>query len=374
MLTPVFSRQLPHTAEAQRYIYSHQHPSACENRNWVTFTHHAGIGSEIHVATAALAFAIIRDAIFVWPKSRWMTAACQKQSFECVYQPATNCTNFNSQNRLLVTPDTPGLWNAVPAAFRNVSSPYPLLYWWRAQGAAYLVKFTNEFNRTLLDLSNLFIPRQVPCNSACVYVRHGDKYKEMEMLPWNRFFVALNNLSEHRAEDMPFCQSSAHMTVFLMTDDHAVARAAKADLKEHMMFINHSVLAKLPHEEGGNATDSAMWENFRMSMLNFHFCVQCSAVISQRQANFARLIDEMRITTFHKFGEPFIEVGAQFWLAIVSFSLRGEVTVVKVKRRACRHTSEGFACDSHRPLGLARRLHARKLPAPCGRTKPRPRS
>jgi hypothetical protein len=135
------------------------------------------------------------------------------------------------------------------------------------------------------------------------------EFREMELLPWKRFWVAVNVLSEQRAvQENPFCESTDPITVFLMTDDHNVAREAQADLKERMLFVNHSIIGKLPHE-GGTSTNNALWENFLMSMLNLHACVKCTAFISQRQANFARLIDELRMTRFEKFGEPYVEFG-----------------------------------------------------------------
>jgi hypothetical protein len=305
---------LPYTAEAQAFIEAWQNPSTCSGRAWVASTHVAGIGSEIHVSTGVLAWAINHGALFTWPRTTQWTndtwCGSEQRSYECAFVPPTNCSQeMLDPARRVRAGDFQG---SVPTQFKNVSvEPYPLLYWWRAQAAAYLTRLNDRFRVRLEALRQKYLPARLPCGSVCVYVRHGDKGSEMELLPWARFLtgvkVAIEQLSA-RPEAL-HCRPT-RAPVFLMTDDRRALADAKRDFGSRLWVVNESIPASaLPHEHGGNASAASKWENFEWSMLNLEICVEADAFVSQRLANFARLVDELRMTRYGRLGQPFIELG-----------------------------------------------------------------
>lgn len=342
------------TTEAQNYIFAHQHPAHCRDRRWVQpepLPEKHGIGSEIHIATGWLAWAMNNDAIFLWPKTtRWVSSlVCVERSFECLFATPTNCSldELAPERRI----DAPSIYvsnvvkDSVPTVFASFeTAPYPLYYWWRTQATFYLTKVCvffrfcfglrrhpNSSQRTasfqhVLDGARLALspPVSIPCGSVCVYVRHGDKSIEMELLPWSRFRGLVAMASElvmvqaHQSRSSvanPYlrCRQRENATtslphVFLMTDDAVVVRDALADLGARLHYIHATTLTP-PHETGGSWNDHSVTHNLIMSMLNLDFCLQCDAIVSQRTANFARLIDELRLTAAEKATFPFIEAG-----------------------------------------------------------------
>jgi hypothetical protein len=198
----------------------------------------------------------------------------------------------------------------VPRKFSSTNfAPFTPLYWWRAQSTLYLTRFNAKFELEMEEFRKKSTQLTINCNTICVYVRHGAKGSEMQLLPWNRFYNSAQVAAEiSTLWNLPVNCRSRNFTVFLMTDDKNVINDAKKDMGERLLVIHDSANNKLPHE-GGEDTPLTRMENVKMSMLNLHYCLKCDGFVSQRAANFARLIDELRITSAGKLNTPFIEVG-----------------------------------------------------------------
>lgn len=71
--------QLPGTAEMQRIIYDHQHPSDCSNVTFLVFRHptHLGLGAMVDYLADALGFAMAEGRVLLLdyqsPWTRWCT-------------------------------------------------------------------------------------------------------------------------------------------------------------------------------------------------------------------------------------------------------------------------------------------------------------
>jgi hypothetical protein len=302
---------LPFTAEAQELIHRSQHPANCSNVNWVTIGHVGGIGSEIHVTGAVLSWAINNHAIMMWSNTGWMSHPnCSMHTFECIFLPATNCTLDSLDPKKHIWVGAIDVKYVIPHQFSQIDfSPFTTLYWWRAQSTLYLTRFNERFEREMEEFRKKSTQLTIHCNTICVYVRHGAKASEMELLPWSRFYHSAHVASEISSLwNLPINCRSRNFTVFLMTDDKNVINDAKKDLGERLLFVEDSVNNKLPHK-GGEDNPLTRMENVKMSMLNLHYCLKCDGFVSQRAANFARLVDELRITSAGKLNTPFIEAG-----------------------------------------------------------------
>jgi hypothetical protein len=410
---------LPHTEQTQAFLHAWQRPADCSAVRWVeSHCQNSGIGSEIHVATAALAYAINNAAIMIWSPTAWLRLAeppCA--TFDCVFLPISNCTRESllPENRIPISLTLIG--DQIPKVFANVSAePFTLKYWWRAQGTNYLTRFRPSFRRQLDEMRARYFPDnvQMPCNSVCVFVRHGAKSTEMTMLPFRSFLSPIKSAFEMLHTMVPLtlrlhgCARSGHTEarhVFLMTDDPAVITEAPSVLDGiHLLHINDLLPSILPHEKdlvehlklvgastaaqspvftsdargsklslwtrfwmevsrwrrSGSSGTSApqstiesttgapprpttaqeeeppttsptatpvpsvtpaginrygidvsrnMTHNFYISFLQLQLCLECDAFVGQRQTNFFRLIDELRMTRAHKLWAPIIEAG-----------------------------------------------------------------
>lgn len=405
--SPLF--QLPHTDAAQTFLRQWQNRADCANTLWVeSHCQNSGIGSEIHVATAALAFAVNHDAIMIWSDTAWLRQAVPPcNSFDCVFLPISNCTRADlaPHNQLPIRLETIG--DQVPHVFANLSTePFPLKYWWRAQGAQFLTRFRHSFRQQLEQMRALYFPEpaEMPCNCVCVFVRHGAKAVEMTLLPFRSFMAPIQTAFELLRNMVPPAirtrsQSCAKQTqptrrsIFLMTDDAAVIAEAPSELGDiQLMHVDDVLPSILPHEKevaerisrmallqtthtsdaAPRGTKLSLWtrfwaemsrlyrrrrgqdqeksnqqednamatttesqpqptaetsspagrlnrygidvttnmsHNFYMSFLQLHLCLQCDGFVGQRQTNFFRLIDELRMTRAHKLWAPVVEAG-----------------------------------------------------------------
>jgi hypothetical protein len=398
---------LPHTDSVQAFLRRWQNRADCANTLWVeSHCQNSGIGSEIHVATAALAFAINHDAIMIWSDTAWLRQAVPPCStFDCVFLPISNCTraDLEPHNQLPIRLETIG--DQVPRVFANFSTdPFPLKYWWRAQGANYLTRFRHSFREQLDHMRELYfpVPAEMPCNCVCVFVRHGAKALEMTLLPFRSFLAPIQTAFELLRNMVPpavrsrsqSCAKQAHPTrsIFLMTDDAAVIAEAPSMLDGiQLMHVDDVLPSILPHEiepaeraarianeklmhtsqtsdAAPRGTKLSLWtrfwgemsrwyrkgkgnsnqqekntmiltgtidpvrtaetvtasgrlnrygidvtknmtHNFYMSFLQLHLCLQCDGFVGQRQTNFFRLIDELRMTRARKLWAPVVEAG-----------------------------------------------------------------
>lgn len=267
------------TKAVQDVIYRSQHPIDCANKSWVTHARRsgAGIGSEIHSNGYMLAWAIDHNAIFVWNWSQWMTSSwCTTPTFECVFLTPTNCTHLDPKRQL----PSPNLsyGTAIPSVFRNISfAPYTPIRWWTMQAMHYLLKFNARYAAALAKFkaTPVYHSLSVPCGSVCVYVRHGDKGYEMELLPWSRFRAGIVNAYEISALTYlaPECKS-ANFSVFLMTDDEKVVQDARKDLGARLLHVNGSTDSHGKHPGVRNSTAEEKMETFNYMMLNVEYCIQ----------------------------------------------------------------------------------------------------
>jgi len=76
-----------------------QHPSSCIGRKFVVSegNPHAGLGSNVHVATSHVAFALHFNAIFLWARNAGelytdLNTCWGLTNFECFFDPPSNCT------------------------------------------------------------------------------------------------------------------------------------------------------------------------------------------------------------------------------------------------------------------------------------------
>jgi len=307
-----FGSMMPHTEFAQTVIERNQNPRDCSTARWTVCSHNAGIGSEVHVATACLAGAINRGLVWTWLPSQWVSDrefCSTSDTFDCVFLPVTNCsaTSLKPANYVKSQP-VERLW--VPDALTALDfSPFPAFYWWRAQGVYYLTRYNNAMRDALAMLRAwhaAHVPSPLRCGTVCVYVRHGDKYKEMPLRPWSAFIphieIALENSSQSCATP------HAERDVFLLTDDNSVVFDARRTYGRRLLVIEASILPHLPHEAGGENTSRVLTSNLLMSFLNLDVCLEADAFVSQRQANFARLIDELRKTRARKLHQLYLDV------------------------------------------------------------------
>ena len=227
-------------------IWKNQNPPDCSTAKYLISTgFNSGFGSEFHVESTGLAVAMNMGRVYIQNPKRQHTLNhwqfendfCLDQGkpgMECYFQPWSNCTHFDAiagldgKSKTILTYNIREIWESgrlefpertlrltltadlavrdiIPNEFTkllecSVFARDKLRYWWRAAAVAFFLR-PNAATAALIsqhrtDASQRFDQEQELCIS--VYVRRGDKHKEMRIIEdETEFFEAARLIWDH---------------------------------------------------------------------------------------------------------------------------------------------------------------------------------
>jgi hypothetical protein len=265
-------------------IYRHQHPPDCSQVKYlISGGYSSGFGSEIHVEGLGLAIALELNRVYLPARGRpqnkqWQVphSICHgKKSLHCYYEHWSNCNYadvdkvrqpgvqnkyfFTSEKAKLEFLDTRRITKQTIAAQENdnvlvlnhLAEEYRYLvpyqfndfqvlraidplwryYWWRGVSAAYLYR-PNQHAQELVKKYSIMNYADIS-DGQCVsmYIRHGDKGKEMKLIPFEDYAnaaITVSQLSNLKSSDSKYTG-----TIFLGTETPQVLEEAIAWGKQH---------------------------------------------------------------------------------------------------------------------------------------------
>ncbi|KAG5189553.1 hypothetical protein JKP88DRAFT_206076 [Tribonema minus] len=291
------------TAEVQADIWQHQNPPSCDGRKYLRLQPHTqgGLGSLLHVTTAAIAYAMQQNAILVYHKDYGATLShgsfcpAHSRSLNCFFMPLSNCSAYMADAEMPGLPvykvgrrrlDVPKKWRQRWADTRQKGD---LLYWWRAQAVAYVTRLNPQTSRELISRRRAHaaagtVPLPLPNDTVSVHVRHGDKGAEMALRSWQ----------EHktRADELAKARRFRGRTAFLSTEDPEVVKEAHADGTWDILVLpyrrDNGDFAQMA--ELGVSDDLVLF-----SLENLFIALEATHFLGTRGSNWNRLIDELRM-------------------------------------------------------------------------------
>ena len=317
---------------AQHAIWRHQHPSTCYDKKFLvaraTGQGH-GIGSVLHVATTFLQAALDLDRILVlWPQpgQDWLRGSyCDGTDTldDCYFEPLSSCTIYDVFGNVTFSD---ALFDTIPwldwATYTNNS--YPILrdsvsggkflyhdtpkmfhellrsgnispqffYWWRAQGATYIVR---PNRRTLRELERRRIAifdggAAIEPGTISVHVRHGDKWKESKLASDETFLQKTEELLLRQPDVLK-------RKIFLSTEDPNTVKFF-ANLSDwSVQYTNVTRDGSDPNMSPEQFASRIGWtEEFLNSLLSLQLALECDGFVGMIGSNWNRLIDELRST------------------------------------------------------------------------------
>jgi len=318
------------TKRVQRYIWEKQHPpkDACASAKYLYGWWPHGFGSQMHVAGSQLAKALEEDRIFYWGKTTGREFASPElcgtvNNWLCFFQPPTNCSTDDYANEgNTVKGDVSE--KLVPTVFvqwlKEVAPHINAKYWWRAQSTAYLMRLNQHTLEAVSELrkSNsmamlspaenptrqqvLRLPQPVfplPRGTLSLHVRHGDKYKEMQLQPYSKYMAGADYLT---AMNPNFLRP----LIFLSTDDPAVVQESFGYTEWATIYSDISRVNSNGADEVAKTPNAA-----HLHLLQLLMALECDAWVGTRGSNWNRLIDELRCIWVAKCDHPYFEVADQ---------------------------------------------------------------
>ena len=191
------------------------------------------------------------------------------KGMECYFVPITNCTKDNIKN--VFDPGRNHQRDLVPSIFKGND-----LDWWRAQATRYMIGNPQPWLKEYIRKQRiiLFGKDEIPDNVINVHVRHGDKWKEMKLLPFSDYMDRANIIRKvHPEVDK----------IFLSTEDPQVIEETKNYPTWKFYYTN---------ETRTNTVAPP-----RASFTNLFIGADCDYFIGTLASNWDRMIDEFRKTS-----------------------------------------------------------------------------
>ena len=323
------------SSAAQQIIWRHQHPETCDDKKFLIYASDGpsghGIGSTLHVATWALATALELNRILLFaptPNGPWTQGKfCLgfTNLHECYFETTSTCKYADVVNAMSLSA-VPELNQStqqkhhklikcdvdfqmtdvtlVPPALKalHAHSPVPderVYFWFRAQAVAFLVRPNTRTLEEVYQRKRKQSWSGIPAGAVSVHIRHGDKYKEMQLVPDADYLS--------RAEELLLQYPDLKKIMFLSTEDPS----SVAYFKSLQDWTVLSVDVLRPNDTVYSPTDFAAKigadEEMLNSLLNLDLALDCSAWVGTIKSNWNRLIEELRSTVRCKAHLPYID-------------------------------------------------------------------
>ncbi|KAF3920887.1 hypothetical protein ABW21_db0206361 [Orbilia brochopaga] len=356
----------PLTKSVQRYIYNHQHPKNCSEKQFILMQNfpndeHFGLGTKPFVSMN-LNMALRFDRVLLYdpqggPGRHFIDPSSYElcgKSMDCFFEPLTSCTvdDLTPENHVILPAteilpqdlmSTPA--GSVPQVFGlalekifPMMTPDAIKYWWRGQAAAYIMRFNArtmaELRRKRMDKSlqhtvrsdgetvieSSESPFPLPAGSVSMHIRHGDKGIEMKLKPFKEYLEAAERFISHNPlnyRKIAFI-STENADIFEEAKRHSEVEIAKYHVLEakarttadwlwtwHWSTIPRANIGpEAQLETFGNRTDMTInW------FLQLMMAIECDLMIGTRASGWNRLLDNLRCGWLAKCQQPFIDVG-----------------------------------------------------------------
>ena len=181
--------------------------------------------------------------------------------------------------------------------------PEKHFYWWRAISTAYIIRPNARTLKAIEERKKSIFPEMtVAHGTIAVHVRHGDKWKESELIEDKQYLRVLEELIHREGERWALLRN-----VYLSTEDKATVDFFRSLPHWDVSFT------KVQRYTDKNITPMAFAEEIGRSneMLNsltsLDIALQCDAFVMTLSSNWCRLIDELRATVGCKADRPLLD-------------------------------------------------------------------
>jgi hypothetical protein len=324
----------PLTKWTQMEIYKHQNPIDCsKSRFLVSEGFHSGFGSEMHVIGTHLAYAIQNNYVLLWGQNsciRFLNVSGCTRGCACIYKEISKCSMEVKTNEW-ESINHGEFRHLIPDIFKDKMhytipsiTDHELTYWWRAQSVGFLMRFNDDTISDLLDMrkqdnfhymsAGKILPFPLPSGTINAHIRHGDKYKEMDLIPSEKYAETFESMVRS-------APNSFSRIFFVSSDDESAIETCRLMTEKLKMDYIYTRILRM---EGGH--HAAEWDKMKFGsqrklilshLLQLLMALEADAYIGTRSSNWNRLIDELRCVWVDKCQNSYIELGVSsrdfFW-------------------------------------------------------------
>lgn len=343
---------IPGIKDIQYLIWKHQHPMSCSNKKVLVvpqFT--SGFGSCLHMLSAYLSEALNKNKILVWGEASYAwdigpychdyesdiqrkyikmqekrkiahnqininyTKYSEQKGFDCFFNLLSNCS-IDSENieaeyifTILSEKIVPDI---IMPIVEKLKIPENLVYfYWRLCSTAYLVRYNEQAKDWMKELENDYLINPVDNYDVSIYVRHGDKDKEMNLVSNEQYMSALSIIQK--------ILNKKQLNIFLSTEDPNTIEWFTKHTNYSITYFNFVLenIDLIKSMELGSVLTQQMLANLKHSLFSKY-------VIGTLSSNWNRLILELRMTTAGYANNYYFEVGDHICVSLEHCKLLNE--------------------------------------------------
>lgn len=295
------SNELYGTDVIQKWIYKKQHPQNCKSVKFLIIPYFkSGFGSIIHVIGTYLSLALNSNRI----------AIISHTAVAKYFIPLSNCfiesdynhinisNNVYSNDKYVMPKNTYRF--SIPIFVLQFLNNSPIshlyyLHYWRNQAAKYIYHLRENIKKIVNQNIKRYIKynknkiKNYPCIN--VWIRHGNKYKEMKLIDTEKYFTAIDLFKRLYRK---------RFNIYLSTDDrYAINKIIRS--KYNVYYLNYT-------RYNDNISN---WKNNHIYNIisDIELSLKCIAFIGTRGSNINRLIDELISTSKFNSNFPYFEIG-----------------------------------------------------------------
>lgn len=211
----------------------------------------------------------------------------------------------------------------IPRVFRPLMDCSPIIpqfqyYWWRAMTMTYYLRPNERTMAWINEHRNYSFERAAERNNTVgIYVRRGDKSREMRISPLTEYIDAmrliwsLNYLPNATAPRVIFLASESSEVIDEMTQ-YVQNHTTMYEMYYTTVFDRKGLLAeKSASERDAGAEILHHPDEYLSMLLNIHHLLQANAWVCTLGSNFCRVFDELRATVGAKAGAPFVDLSEE---------------------------------------------------------------
>lgn len=310
---------LLYTYDVQHIIYNHQHPTNCEDKKYLLITGYpAGQGIELRVIASLLGLAIHSNRIALYhPYYKTIHSGgsyCNYKSrtWECFLEKISNCSindkliskavEFKSFNQsdiaVIVSSNVKKYLFFMPKFIYGITkgtliSEKELIKYWSIQSLTYVTRLNKRTYQEILNLYKNEINKLKHKKCMSVWIRHGDKIKEMKLIPTQQYEYVVRFFKSIVKENFYLYISSDDPNVF-----------EEINIKYPKIYLHF------------NRTDYNRTKkyNIRGSSLTLYvladiMCsISCYSFCGTIKSNIIKVINDLRTTVGFQSNSPYFEM------------------------------------------------------------------
>lgn len=311
-----FSR-MPYEKEIQKLIFLNQYPKKCNDKSFIVLHNFSkspsGFGSISNIISGYFALGLDSNrTVIYYPNDYYKLSTsnkCKKPGLDCFFLPISSC-NFskkeidsdpykfqkypiNDWSRYYKYP------RSIISIISKTATPQSLYYfYWRIQVKHFILRLNKDMEKWINNFRNEALINPKEFYDVSIFIRHGDKSREMKLIPTNEYMYPLEILSRLLNRKISV----------LVSSDSSLSINYFSNLNSSKFEFSYFKYERpLKGHYFTNVKD--IFNNSIQSFSDLFESIKANYLIGTLQSQWCKLILEMKLFSNFNMNLPYFEIG-----------------------------------------------------------------